>query len=375
MEGCDLASPPHGDYPVSMTFTPWQFIAVAVAGWMNRQQQEVIEYLREENRILREKLGHKRIILNDSQKRRLAAVAVKLGKDLLRQCGTLFRPDTLLRWHKWLIARKYDGSGKKKRGPKPTKARLIRDLVLRMAEENPGWGYGRIYGELKKLKYDVSWQTVRRVMLDHGLLPDPDKPYKTTWKAFLQSHWECIAACDFFTVEAWGLKGLTRYLVFFVIDLATRKVEIAGIHADPCETQMLQWARNLTDEAEGFLKDKRVLIHDRDPLFTKKFVETLGAAGVRALKLPKQSPNLNAVAESFVRNIKHECLDKMVLFGENGVRHAVEQYVLHYLGERPHKGLDYRRPVEPDEPPPAEGEIACHERLGGLLRSYYRKAA
>ena len=289
-----------------MTFTPWTFITVAIAGWMNRQQQQVIDYLREENRVLREKLGQKRIILNDSQRRRLAAVAVKLGRDLLRQCGTLFSPDTLLRWHRWLIARKYDGSGKRKRGPKPTKQRLIRDLVLRMAEENPSWGYGHIHGELKKLQYDVSWQTVRRVMLDHGLLPDPDKPYKTTWRTFLQSHWESICACDFFSVEAWGLTGLTRYMVFFVIELATRKVEIAGIHADPCEAQMIQWARNQTDAEDGFLKGKRILIHDRDPLFTRKFRETLGAAGVRALKLPKMAPNLNPYAERFCLSIKSE---------------------------------------------------------------------
>ena len=358
-----------------MTFTPWTFITVAIAGWMNRQQQDVISYLREENRILREKLGQKRILLNDSQKRRLAAAAAKLGRDLLRQWGTLFSPNTLLRWHRWLIARKYDGSGKRKRGPRPTKQRLIRDLVLRMAAENPSWGYGRIHGELKKLKYDVSWQTVRRVMLDHGLLPAPDKPYKTTWKTFLQSHWECITACDFFTVEAWGLKGLTRYLVFFVIELSTRKVEIAGIHADPCETQMRQWARNLTDAEDGFLKDKRILIHDRDPLFTKKFRETLGAAGVRCLKLPRWSPNLNPYSESWVRSIKSACLNKMILFGEQGVRHAVEQYVEHHNLERPHKGLDYRRPVEPADAAPAEGPVLCRERLGGLLKSYYREVA
>ena len=173
---------------------------VALAGWMNRQQQEAIEYLRMENRILREKLGHKRLILNESQKRRLAEAAGKLGKDLLREVGTLFSPDTLLKWHRWLVARKYDGSDRRgKRGPKPTKANMIRKLVLRMAAENPSWGYGRINGELKKLGYDVHWQTVRRVMLDHGLLPDPDKPYKTTWKTFIQSHWDSIAACDFFS--------------------------------------------------------------------------------------------------------------------------------------------------------------------------------
>ena len=181
---------------------------VALAGWMNRRQQEAIEYLRMENRILREKLGHKRLILNESQKRRLSQAAAKLGRQLLREVGTLFSPDTLLKWNRWFIARKYDGSDRRgKRGPKPTKANMIRKLVLRMAAENPSWGYGRINGELKKLGYDVHWQTVRRVMLDHGLLPDPDKPYKTTWKTFIQSHWDSIAACDFFSVEAWGLNG------------------------------------------------------------------------------------------------------------------------------------------------------------------------
>lgn len=191
-----------------MTFTPWTFITVAVAGWMNRQQQEVIEYLREENRIPREKLGSKRLLLNADQKRRLAARGKALGRRLLEQFGTLFSPDTILRWHRWLIARKYDGSAHRgKPGPAPTKANLIRKLVLQMAEQNPSWGYGHIHGELKGLGYDVSWQTVRRVMLDHGLLPDPDKPYRTTWKTFHKSHWESIAAADFFTMEAWTMGG------------------------------------------------------------------------------------------------------------------------------------------------------------------------
>jgi transposase InsO family protein len=356
-----------------MTWTPWKFMMVAIAGWMNRQQQEAISYLRVENQILREKLGHKRILLNTAQKRRLAVAAMKLPRDLLRMCGTMFSPETILKWNRMLIASKYDGSGK--RGPKPKKANSVRKLVKQMSEENPSWGYGRICGELRKLGFKIHWQTVRRVMLDLGLLPDPDRPYKTTWKTFIQSHWESIAATDFFTTEAWGIKGLTRYLVLFVIDISTRRVQIVGIHADPCETQMIQWARNLTDAQDGFLKGKRILIHDRDPLFTEKFRATLKAVGVRCLKMPKHSPNLNSYAESFVRTIKREALDRMVLFGERSVRHVIEQYVEHYLGERPHKGLDYRRPVEPAESPPAEGQVVCHERLGGLLKSYYREAA
>jgi transposase InsO family protein len=338
-----------------MTWKPWYIFTVAIAGWMNRQQQDAIEYLRTENRILREKLGHRRIILDVSQKRRLARAAVKLGRDGLRELGTIFTPETLLRWHHWFIARKYDGSPyRKKPGPAPTKAKMVLDLVLRFTGENPDWGYGRIHGELKALGYDVSWQTVRRIMAEHGLITDPTDPPKTKWKDFIKTHWETATAADFFTVEAWGLKGLTRYLVFFVIDIASRKIEIAGIHPDPCETQMVQWARNLTDAQDGFLKGKRVLIHDRDPLYTKKFKETLEAAGVRALKLPKMSPNLNAYAESFVRTIKRESLDKLILFGEAQVRYAVGQFVDHYNLERPHSALGRRITVLPD-PPPKDG--------------------
>ena len=137
---------------------------------------------------------------------------------------------------------------------------------------------------------------------------------------------------------------------------------------------MIQWARNLTDTQDGFLKGKRILIHDRDPLFTKKFSETLRAAGVRALKLPKRAPNLNPYSERYVLSIKSECLDKMVLFGEKQVRYVVEQYNAHYLTERPHRVLG-RRIIEPDTPMPTEGEVLCRERLGGLLKTYFRKAA
>jgi hypothetical protein len=164
-------------------------------------------------------------------------------------------------------------------------------------------------------------------------------------------------------------------MVFFVIDPATRRVEIAGIHADPCETQVVQWARNLTDAQDGFLKAKRILIHDRDPLFTKKLQKTLRVAGVRCLKMLLWSPNLNSFSESWIRAAKRECLDKIVFFGERHVRYVVEQYVEHHNLERPHKGLEYPRPTEPDTPPPPDSPIKCRERLGGLLKSYYREAA
>lgn len=350
----------------------WLFVLISVAGWMNRQQLDVISYLQEENRVLREKLGSKRLILNVVQKRRLATAAAKLGRNVLADFATLFTPETLLRWHRKLVACKYDGSGK--RGPTPEKANSVRKLVLRMAKENPDWGYGHIHGELKVLGFKISWQTVRRIMREHGLLDDPDRPKKISWTTFLKSHFQSVAACDFFTVEAWTPHGLTRYLVFFVIDVSTRRVQIAGIHHTPYEEWMIQQARNLTDSDTGFLKGKRFLIHDRDPLYTTAFRKTLKDGGIRTLKMPKQSPNLNAFSERFVQTIKNECVSKMVFFGEKHVRYVINQYVEHYNTERPHQGLNNNR-ITPPETTDIVGRIRCRERLGGLLKSYYRQAA
>jgi putative transposase len=358
----------------------WHFLLVALAGYINRQQQDMIAYLQEENRVLREKLGSKRLILNVAQKRRLATAAVKLGRNVIHGMATLFSPETLLKWHRVFVARKYDGSGK--RGPKAVKANLIRELVLKMKAQNPEWGYGHIHGELMKLfppgpdgKKKVSWQTVRRIMIEHGLIDDPKHTKKMNWTTFIKSHFESMSACDFFSTEVWTPKGLVRYLVYFVIDVASRRVHIAGICHSPDEEWMLQMARNLTDPERGFLKDKRFMIHDRDPLFTVQFRKTMRAGGVRTLKMPKQSPNLNAFSERFVQSIKVECLDKMILFGEKHLRYVVDQYAeQYYNNERPHQGLGNRTISQPAMLP-TTGSIRCRQRLGGLLKSYYRKAA
>jgi len=211
-------------------------------------------------------------------------------------------------------------------------------------------------------------------MLDHGLLPDPDRPYKTTWNDFIKSHWEVLAAMDFLTVEVMTLRGLVRYHVLFFIELFTRRVQIAGIVPEPDGRWMAQVARNLTDAVDGFLRNKRYLIHDRSPLFTSVFAEILKAAGVKVVKLPPRSPDLNPHAERLVRSIKSECLAKMIFFGESHLRRAVEQFVAHYHGERNHQGLGNQL-IQPEESVgKAEGEIRCSERLGGLLRYYHRAA-
>ena len=278
--------------------TPFQMLIMMFAGWVNEQQRTIIGYLQEENRVLRELNGRKRLRFNNDQRRRLAARGKALGRRVLREIGTLVTPDTILRWHRELIARKYDGSEGRRPG-RPAVAREIRELVVRMATENERWGYTRIVGELGKVGHRVSRSTVRRILMEHGVGPAPERLPHMPWSKFLKAHWDATAAADFFTVEVWTSVGLVRYLVFFVLDLTTRRVGIAGIAPAPTGFWMSQVARNLVDEFDGFPKGKRYLIHDRDPLYTRDFRARLSGAGVDSVRLPARSPNLNAIRRAF----------------------------------------------------------------------------
>jgi transposase InsO family protein len=184
-----------------------------------------------------------------------------------------------------------------------------------------------------------------------------------------------MVAADIFTIEAWTRRGLRRFLALFSIDLSSRRVEIAGLARQATGLWMSQVARNLTDAAEGFLVGKRYLIHDRDPLFTAEFLETLAASGVQSVKLPRRSPNLNAHAERFVRTIKESCLERMILFGEGSLRKALHEFVEHYHRERNHQGLGNRLIIEAESSTATGGPIQCRQRLGGMLNYYYREAA
>ena len=305
---------------------------------INQQQREVIDYLQTENRVLREQLGSRRLRFTDDQRIRLAAKAQRLGRRVLQQLATVVSPDTLLAWHRHLIARKHDGH--QRRGPgRPPTITEIRQLVVRMATENRDWGYTRIQGALANLGHDVGRGTIATILRQHGIEPAPDRRRGTTWREFLKAHWGVLAAADFFTVEVWTATGLTRYVVLFVIELATRRVHIAGITAEPDSAWVIQCSRQLSDPVDGFLLGKRFLLHDRDPLFTNTFRDTLAATGVETVRLPPKSPNLNAFAERFVRTIKESCLERLILVGEASLWRAVREFVAHYHEERNHQGL------------------------------------
>jgi putative transposase len=341
---------------------------------MNQRQLQVIDYLREENRVLREQLGDRRLRLNDHQRRRLAAKAKVLGRKVLDQIATIVTPETLLAWHRNLIAHKYDGTAHRAAG-RPRTAAEIEVLVVRVAEENRDWGYRRIQGALSNLGHELARSTIAQILERHGIEPAPERIRKTTWKEFLSQHWELIVATDFFTVEVWTRRGLQRFMVLFFIELSTRKVQIAGIASTANGLWMSQIARNLTDAEQGILTGKRYLIHDRDALFTAEFLKMIADAGVESVKLPPRSPNLNAHAERFVRSIKESCLERLIFFGEASLRTAIQNFVAHYHGERNHQGLGNRLISPEPGHLGSSGEVQRRQRLGGMLNYYYRAAA
>ena len=251
----------------------------------------------------------------------------------------------------------------------------ITTLILRMARENPRWGYTRIRGALQNLGHRVGRTTVADILKQNGLDPAPERGKRTSWARFLKTHWNVLAAADFFTVEVWTPRGLVTFYVFIVIELATRRIEIAGITPNPHEAWMMQIGRNLTDPVDGVLADKRVLILDRDSKFSLAFRNLLKDSGVEAVRLPYRSPNLNAYAERFVRSIKSECLERMIFFGERSLRKATREFADHYHAERNHQGLDNRLITPDGRAGHASGGVECAQRLGGMLRFYHRAVA
>jgi transposase InsO family protein len=347
----------------------WQVLLVALAGWVNRHQLEVITYLREENRVLTEQLGGRRLHFTDHQRRRLAATGHRLGRRALTDVATLVTPDTLLRWHRRLIAHKW--TTVRQRVGRPGVLREIRALTVRMARENPTWGYRRMQGALKNLGHRVARSTIAALLRAEGIGPVPERPM--SWRTFLAAHWGAIAAADFFTTEVWTAHGLVTYYTLFIIELVSRRVRIVGSTPHPDEAFVLQAPRTVTDADDGCLRGSRVLICDRDTKWSETFRQTLAAAGVRVVLTPYRAPNCNAHAERFVRSIKEECLDRLVILGDAHLRRTLLAFTEHYHRERNHQGLQDRL-ITPDPTRSPRGRVRCRPRLGGLLRYYYRAA-
>jgi putative transposase len=351
---------------------PLQFLAAWLAVWLGRFLQEQVDYLKAENHLLREKLGPKRVMLTDAERRKLATLGKALGRRGLAAVATIASPETILRWYRELVAKKYDGSQQRGQGRPKTSAEVAA-LVARMGRENT-WGYTRIKGALMNLGHKVGRNTIKRILQERGIDPAPERGRRMPWATFIKAHLGVLVGMDFFTVEVVTWLGLIRYHVLFAIDIASRKVEILGIAVNPGGPWMGQMARNLVDALDGFLLGKRYLLLDRDPLYTQAFRQILDQAGIKTVRLPAHSPNLNAFAKRFVLSIKSECLDRIVPLGEAHLRRAICEYVAHYHHERNHQGIENRL-IAANGAESGVGEVARRERLGGLLNFYYREAA
>jgi len=350
------------------------FLLMIISGWVHRRQLILIEYLQAENRLLKERLRGKRIRFTDAERALLARKAKAVGRKALLELDTLVSPDTLMRWHRRLVAQKWDFS--KRRGPgRPGIIREISQLIVRMAHENPGWGYTRIQGALANLNHKVGRGTVSNVLKRNGIEPAPERSKRTTWSTFLRAHRKVFAASDFFTVEVWTPRGLVTHYVLFVISIAERAVHIAGITTRPDEAWMLQVGRNLMDEESGALASKRYLIVDRDTKYTRQFIRLVEERGTEVIRLPPMSPNFNAYAERFVGSIKQECLRRMIFIGQASLRRAIGEYMAHYHEERNHQGLENKLIWPAPRNAANDGCIQRRRRLGGMLNYYYRPAA
>ena len=357
------------------SIVPLQYVIATLTLWLNRQQQEVIDYLKEENRLLKAKLGGQKIHFTDAERRRLAIRAKAIGRKLLGQLETVVTPDNLLRWHRELVAQKWNFVHR--RGPgRPRTKDQIAALVLRMATDNPSWGYTRILGALSNVGFRVSRGTIANILRENGIDPAPLRGRRTQWSTFLKSHWKVLVASDFFSVEVWRLSGLTTYYVLFFIQLSTRTVKIAGITINLDAAWMLQIARNLTSDEVAMLNGNRKLIIDRDTKYCHDFRQLIEQAGATIIRLPPRSPNLNAYAERFVRSVKQECLNRLIFFGEASLRRALREYMAHYHLERNHQGMNNRRlDTAANDDFYQSGSVTKRTRLGGVLNYYYREAA
>src|SRR5438067_2167072 len=346
----------------------WKHLLAYITGTVDQALLLRNEYLVTENRMLRNQIKG-RVRLTDGERKTLAEIGQKLGKQALKEVATIVRPDTILGWHRTLVAQKFDGSTKRKTPGRPMIAPELEALIVGMAQENRSWGYDRIVGALANLGLTVSAQTVGNVLKRHGMAPAPERKTTTIWKELIRTHMDVLVATDFFTAEVWTLGGLVTYYVLFFIHLGSRRVQVAGVTPHPNEAWMIQVARNVTMEEWGFLSPGQYLIHDRDGKYCPAFQQIIDAAGVTRVPLPARSPNLNAYAERWVRSVKEECLSRFILFGDCSLSHILTEYVAHYHQECPHQGKgNVVLLPSPDQDPTRQGPIQCRERLGGLLK-------
>jgi putative transposase len=352
----------------------WSFVYLAVRSLFalvpllarSGQSKELeILVLRHELAIMRRQTHRSRLTPADR------ALLAAISRVLPRRAWTGFpvTPETLLRWHRRLVSRRWTYPHKKPgRPPVPS---TVRELILRLARENPHWGYRRIVGELKGIGVAVSPTTVRKVLLDAGIPPAPERA-QSSWRTFLRQQAASTLACDFLTVETVFLQ---RIYVLFFVSLATRRLEFVACSSRPDGTWVAQQARNLVMQLAD-ARPFRLLIHDRDKKFSHAFDEVFRSEAIEVIRTPIQAPNANAYAERWVRTVRADCLDRILLLGRRHLEHVLRVYRRHYNEHRPHRALNLLPPDGRD----SLGQVTTTEHLrrrdllGGLIHEYQTAA-
>ena len=325
--------------------------------------------LRHQVRVLQRQI-HGRVRYRPADRAMLAGLSRLLPRARWR-CF-LVTPDTLLRWHRELARRKWRRWRGQRSPDRPPMSDDLVELIVRLGRENRRWGCVRIQGELRKLGIRVSATSVRRVLRHHGLGPVPRNG--PTWSEFLHAQANSVLATNFFTVDTISLKQLS---VLFVIELGTREVHILGVTDHPTAAFVTQVARNFVGDLFDRGRSIKFLIRDRDTKFTANFDEVFASEGIRLIKTPVRSPRDNAYAERWVRTVRTECLDWILVLSRRHLTGILKEYVTHYNQHRPHRGLDLGVPVpsETTVVTPPSFRVDRHDVLGGLIHEYLPQAA
>jgi putative transposase len=357
-------------------------VITVVARLLCRELTLANEYLRLENRLLKEKAqAAGRLRFTDEERRSLTAAALALGRALMQRVVSIVTPATILAWQRRLERQKWDYSARRRPG-RPRTAGEVEALVCRLAREN-AWGYQRIRGELLKLGIKRSKGCIAEILRRHGLLPSPQRG-GLTWRQFLARHAQVLLCVDLFTQEVWTCAGLRTAYVLFALHLRTRRIVLAEATFCPDGAWLRQMGRNLLMACDDLGVTPQLVLHDRDPLLVHDLDVTLPAAGVEVTRTPYRAPDANAQAERWVRSAGTECLDHLVLIGIGSLRRALAGYRDFFNQYRPHQGLGNQIPDRVATGSPAAlrtaliGQrltVAREEFLGGLLNSYSRQAA
>ena len=342
-----------------------------------------LRFLREENRILRSRLQQERVILSPEERSRLMAIGAEL-KHQVKGLVTLVQFRTYRRW----VKEQQSGIKPGRVGRPRTIGKDVRQAIIRMAKENPGWGYLRIVGELLKLRCKVGKTSVRRILRDEGIYPTPTRPDRTDradyqpWDQFIKLQMNTLVACDFFSKMIWTPLGKHQAFALMFIHVGSRKVWVSPATYHPDEAWVQQQGRNLLMWLEEAGLEATHLLHDRDTKFTRSFDGLMNAAKIKIVKSPVMAPNANAFVESWIATLKRECLNHFLCFSLRHADHIVQAFARYYNEHRPHQGLSNRVLDSADKPDLSlaqaaspVGAIGCRSELGGLLKHYYRCAA